>query len=208
MKLTSIFLFFLTVLHANAADLNFLYFCSDSDNTSYNLFLGSNNSLQAKRFDNEQIFQGNYEYDGKTVKLNIPSIGYSDSSLGIEIQKNFLIAFVTPLLKCHIIGHNNGPAVEAYAKCPSIKYIPSVSYEKNAFEFSANHMVKRRQWKELVSIPDTIYSESYGIYYIEGNKLYMAFGDRKDENYLSGDIAADGNSFTINELEPNRGPCQ
>ena len=69
-------------------------------------------------------------------------------------------------------------------------------------------MVKWRQWKELVKISDTLYSEYFGIYLIEGKTFTLFFGDKKEERTLSGDILNGEQQILIHQLEPERGPCQ
>ena len=108
---------------------------------------------------------------------------------------------------CWLLGHEVGEAVQGYVKCPTIGYIPNIGWQDNAFEFYQDHSVKWRQWDEYVAISDTTYSESFGTYLIEGNTISMAFGGREKNRYLSGVIGQDY-SLTINELEPEKGPCQ
>ena len=69
-------------------------------------------------------------------------------------------------------------------------------------------MVKWRQWKELVKVSDTLYSEHFGIYLIEGNSFTLFFGDKTEERALSGKILNEGQQIIIHQLEPKKGPCQ
>ena len=68
-------------------------------------------------------------------------------------------------------------------------------------------MVKWRQW-ELVKISDTLYSEHFGIYLLEGKTFTLFFGDKKEERSLSGDIFKGYKEILIHQLEPKRGACQ
>lgn len=204
-------LFFMCIFGLNsamAASLNFLFYCEDSQGQGYDLFLGADNKLQAREYNSPSHLEGTYEYSGKSLKLTVPALNFQEEALVGEIEKDFIITFATPSLKCHIVGHDKGPRVEAYTRCPTIKYIPSISYEDNAFVFYPNHMVKRRRWKELLGAgSDTLYLESFGIYYIEGDKVFMAFGRRDEERFLSGKIHSDA-SYSIDQLEPEKGPCK
>ena len=69
-------------------------------------------------------------------------------------------------------------------------------------------MVKWRSWKEILKLPDTLYSEHFGIYLIEGKKFSLFFGDKKEERLLTGTILNEGRQITIDQLEPQKGPCQ
>lgn len=151
--------------------------------------------------------EGTYAYDGKSFRLQVPSYNVNLTSTQLDIQKGLLITFVLPNGYCYLIAHEVGPAVEGYAKCPTIKYLPGVGWEENAFELYQDHSVKWRQWDELVGVGDTLYSETFGVYLIEGNRFYMAFGGAEEDRYLSGTLNADG-SFLVDQLEPQKGPCK
>jgi len=186
--------------------VNQLYYCNDGAK-GYDLLLNQDKSLRANPKESDQVFVGTYSLADDQVKLSFPSLGFEESSVNLEFDKELLLTFTTPSLFCHTVGHTIGPAVEGYVKCPTVYYIPSISYEDNAFEFSSSHMVKWRHWKELLGVSDTLYSESYGIYLIEDQKLHLFFGDKKESRYLSATIH-DDSSFTIDQLEPDKGPCK
>lgn len=138
--------------------------------------------------------------------MSAPSIGLDEVSDQAYSDTGPLLAFQTPNVYCGLIGHDKSPGVEGYARCPKIGYVPGVGWQENAFEFYANRGVKWRQWDELVAAADTLYSENYGAYLIEGNQLWMVFPFRDEQQFLSGTINAD-QTFIVNELEPDKGAC-
>ena len=149
---------------------------------------------------------GTYRYDGRSMTLQVPSYNVNQTSTQLDVQMNLLITFVLPNGYCYLVGHETGPAVAGYANCPTINYIPGVGYQKNAFEFYQDRSVKWRQWDELTAAVDTLYSEDYGVYLIDGQRFYMAFGGKEEDRYLSGTLNADG-SFLVDQLEPEKGAC-
>lgn len=169
------------------------FYCTDGD-TAYDLYLNQDGSLSANVKNDSGVLNGEYSVTDGRIELNIPAIGFQESSISAESSLGFLITFKSASLFCHAVGHDKGQMVSAYYKCPSIKFISGVSYEDNAFQFYDNGMVKRRRWKELTGGNDTLYKESYGIYYIDGDSFYMAFGDNDEERFLSGKINQDTRS--------------
>ena len=183
------------------------FFCTDGT-YGYRLFLYKNMTLEAHSEDSTQKAEGAYQINKNKISLQIPLLNFEETSITEEWGKSLLLTFTTPRLFCHATAHDQGPGVRAYAKCPTIRIIPSLSYEENAFEFYPNHMVKWRSWKEILKVPDTLYSEHFGIYLIEGKKFSLFFGDKKDERFLTGTILNNGQQLTIDQLEPQKGPCQ
>lgn len=183
------------------------YFCTDGEN-GYRVLLFENNKLEAYNEENTLKESGSYAITEKKISLKIPKLGFEEQSLQEEWGKGILLTFRTKSLFCHSTAHNIGPSVQAEALCPTIRVIPGLSYEDNQFTFYPNHMVKWRQWKELVKISDTLYSEYFGIYLIEGKTFTLFFGDKKEERTLSGDILNGEQQILIHQLEPERGPCQ
>lgn len=182
-----------------------LFYCTDGD-SAYNLYLLPDGTLQARAEEPTLVWSGTYSLNGTEVTVNVADVSFRETSLFSEVALGFLVAFRTPSLFCHAIGHARGEPLVGQFRCPAIRHIPDVSYQDNAFELYPNRMVKRRRWNELVAASDTLYREIYGIYYVEGNRLYMAFGDNDEDRFLSGTVL-DGNGFTLDELEPERGPC-
>ena len=187
--------------------LNMTFYCLDDGNSVYFLRLGKGTQLEAQQKDTPTIHRGTYTKTPGAVGLSVPALGYSERSLRTVERDGFLLTFDMPSIRCTAIGHEKGPAVQGYAKCPTIRYIPSIGYEKNAFEFYPERGVKRRRWKELTAANDTLYAEFFGIYLIQGDRLVMAFGWGDDgEQILTGQIHAD-QSFTVDQLEPDKGAC-
>jgi len=182
-----------------------LFYCTDGD-TGYDLYLSQNGQLRASNKSGNQEYLGTYTNFGDKVTLTIPGV-LQESSMQVERGKGLYLAMQFPSLFCHAVGHAIGPSYDAYADCPDIKYIPSVSYEKNAFQFYKNHMVKRQRWRELLASADTLYSEIYGVYLVEGERVTMYFGDAKSEQLLSGTIIG-GTGLSIAQLEPQKGACE
>ena len=191
---------------AEARGLNAIYVCQDAQGTRYALQLTPDGRLAAGDGQSPPQEQGTYSFFNQQIRLTLPTLSFDQVSTQLVQEKGLILAFETPSLFCGLMGHDRGPAIEGYAQCPTIKYVPSVGWQKNAFEFYSNHSVKWRQWDEYVAFSDTTYSESYGIYLIEGNVLSMVFPFREKEDVLTGTINQDY-TFLINELEPQSGPC-
>ena len=62
--------------------------------------------------------------------------------------------------------------------------------------------------KKFVKISDTLYSEHFGIYLLEGKTFTLFFGDKKEERSLSGDILKGYKEILIHQLKPEKGACQ
>ncbi len=208
MKMTLLLFFTLAPLYADVLppSVEETFFCTDGTQ-NYELYLKKNNTLSAKPQNGLELWHGTYHIQGDSIHLQLPIINFVEASGPYEFAKGLIITFETPSIKCHAIGHTLGKLVRTNATCPKIRIIPNTSYEENAFEFYPSGMVKRRQWKQLATTNDALYNESLGIYLIEGETFSMAFGDRKEERFLTGSIV-DDNSITINELEPNQGVCK
>lgn len=201
MKLVLIFLLFVT--NSFAADINEVFSCKSVDGR-VNLYLGENG--YAEIGDESQSFSGTYTYKNQ-IEFQFPNLGYSDLSTKIEKRNNFITTFSTSNLFCHAIAHAKGEAFQGKVECPKIKYIPSAGYQINYFEFYQNHMV-RRFTKDIILVGngDTIFTETYGIYTVKGNKVWMFFGQEEKERELTGTVTDSG--LIVNELEPHKGACQ
>lgn len=196
---------------ANVPDVQYsqLLLCDSADKTTYRLLLQTEGKAQVSLQGDSsgQTTDGTYEISGSTLNLSVPALGFQESSTEAYSAKGLLLKFVTPSLLCRAAAHEQGPVASTYYKCPSIRYIPKTRYQDNAFQFYADHSVKRRRWDELIgSFSDTLYKESWGVYFIEGDQFFMAFGGSDEDPYLTGRINADG-SISINELEPEKGAC-
>ena len=183
------------------------FYCTDGQN-GYRILLFEDQKLAAFNEANTIKENGHYKIENNKITLDIPKLSFNETSINEEWAKGILLTFKTSSLFCHSTAHTVGPAVQAQAICPTIRVIPGLSYEDNQFEFYPNHMVKWRQWKELVNVSDTLYSEHFGIYLIEGKSFSLFFGDKSEERSLSGNILNDGQQIKIHQLEPEKGPCQ
>ncbi len=190
-------------LCANAG-IEQLFYCNDGE-SRYVLQLSRDGRLQAENKSNGMKYRGSYTSAGNRVELSVPGV-FKEASTQVETGKGLYLTMRFPSLFCHVVGHDVGPAYEAYARCPDIRYIPSVSYEKNHFQFHKNHVVKRRRWRELMANHDSLYSEIYGTYLVEGDRVTMYFGDAKGDQLLTGRII-NGVGIQIDQLEPAKGAC-
>jgi len=202
-------IFFLLLLNIPTSwpNLEQRFYCTDGS-SGYRLFLFKNKSLEAQNEDSSQKVKGTYQLENKKISLHIPFLHLKETSLQEEWGKGLLLTFQMSQFFCHSTAHDQGPSFSAYAKCPTIRYIPALSYENNSFEFHPNHMVKWRSWKEVLKIPDTFYSEYFGIYLIKGKKFFLFFGDKENDRYLTGTLLNQGQNILIDQLEPKKGPCQ
>ncbi len=182
------------------------YYCRDDDGTGYLLWMQPGGQLAVELDGGGEAYSGTYRVSGRSVSLSLPEIGFAEQGAA-EVYKTLILTFETPSVGCKLTGHEVGPAVEGYAKCPPIRGdISGGGYEQNAFEFYADRGVKRRRWLEYTVTSSTRYAEFFGAYLIEGGQLYMIFGDMEDERILTAEIHAD-QSFSVNELQPTAGPC-
>lgn len=183
------------------------FFCYNGD-AKYNFVTKRDGSLIVSERKTNRRYAGTYTINNGKIKFTVQEANYEAESGPVEVALGLIVAFQLPGLKCFAVGHTLGKLVEGYLRCPSIKYIPNVGFQKNAFEFHGTGMVKWRQWDELTGANDTLYSEAYGIYYIDGGRIYMAFGDPGEghDKYLTG--STDGQTMLVDQLEPERGACK
>lgn len=186
--------------------MNHLFVCQSADQSRITLRTDTAGKLHLNDPNSGESATGTYTYDGTQISLSVPALQFSETTNRIEATKGLLLAFETSAVYCWLLGHEMGEAVEGYVKCPSIGYVQGIGWQENAFQFFQDHSVKWRRWDEYTAIVDTVYSESFGTYLIEGKNVSMAFGGREKERFLSGVIRPDG-SLSINELEPEKGPC-
>ena len=203
--LLGLFLSALLSVQSHAQGVDELFYCTDGQ-SGYDLYLNPQMQVQVQQKNTQMIYPGTYRISGSTINLQIPQLGFNQTSHQMEKDKGLILTFATPSISCHAVAHSIGPGYNAKLRCPKIKYIPSMSWEENAFEFYPNHMVKRRTWTDLVQAADTLYGEYYGIYLVENSIVYMFFGDRKEERSLTGRITPQ-NGLLIDQLEPQKGPC-
>lgn len=186
-------------------DANFV--CKDAEDGRYLAVLAPDGSLQMQAGTDGVPVSGQYSYQDGKMRFGLPTIGFDETSIQLYADKGLVIAFRMASIYCGLIAHNVGPAVQGTAMCPKIGYVPSVGWQENAFEFYADRSVKWRQWDEMTAIPDTLYSEHFGVYLIDGNQFWMVFPFKDEKQVLSGTLNQD-TSFVINEMEPDKGACQ
>ncbi len=183
------------------------YGCYDVEGVFWNLYFDA--TTFRARHDDGTIFDGTYTTSATAVSLSIPSLGYAETSVEGEIELDHVARIVTPSLDCYAIytQHDAGGATES-ARCPSIKYVPGVSWQDNEFVFGEGGDVTRRRWNELSGV-DTLYSERFGIYVTLGDRVFMYFAGqeaREDgEQFFSGTLTDQG--LYVDQLEPDKGPC-
>ena len=183
------------------------YGCFDAEGTFWNLYFDA--TTMRVRHDDGTIFEGTYTTTDTAVSLSVPALGYAETSIDGEIELDHVARIVTPSLDCYAIytDYDAGGGTEA-ARCPSIKYVPGVSWEDNEFVFGLGGDVQRRRWTELSGV-DTLYGERFGIYVTIGDRVFMYFAGEKareeGEQFFSGTLTDEG--LYIDQLEPDKGPC-
>lgn len=192
---------------AGGQTMNHIFVCQSADQSRITLRTDTSGNVHLKDPQSGESATGTYTYTGAELTLAVPAYSFRETTVQLQAAKGLLLAFETSTVYCWLLGHEMGEAVQGYVKCPTIGYIAGIGWQDNAFQFFQDHSVKWRSWDEYVAISDTTYTESYGTYLIEGNQISMAFGGRKDKNFLNGVIGTDG-SLSINELEPDKGPCR
>lgn len=183
------------------------YGCFDAEGVFWNLYFDG--STFRARHDDGTSYDGTYTSTDTAVSLSIPALGYAETSVDGEIELDHVARIVTPSLDCYAIytNYDVGGATEA-ARCPSIKYVPGVSWEDNEFVFGEGGDVQRRRWTELSGV-DTLYSDRFGIYVTLGDRVFMYFAGKEareeGEQFFSGTLTQEG--LYVDQLEPDKGPC-
>lgn len=186
------------------------YVCRDADGLSFTVYFRPEGTLAAVDSEESET-QGTYDAVDGVVTMAFPEFGFSESSVALEIEADVLATFTTPSLFCHATALKSvgvSEYEEGVVSCPSIKYIPEISWEKNEFQFGNDGGVKRRTWTELPAANDTLYSVTYGIYVQLDEAVVLMFGDSdvEAERLLTGVVTDDG--LYIDQLEPERGACE
>ncbi len=182
------------------------YVCFDQDDTRYNLlFSGSAVTL---RLDDETTSEGTYTTDGASLSLTFPEVGLTEVASQPVFALDALVYFEVASTQCaaFALDYRAQGGTES-VDCPTIKYVPEVSWEKNQFHFGPGGDLLRRSWTELPMVPDTLYSSRAGVYRYVADQVYMVlpFADEGEE-WLTGTVAGDG--LYIDQLEPEQGACQ
>lgn len=184
------------------------FYCNAGDAGGYNVTLQTGGDLHVAPDDGGAL-GGRWDATGDTLTLEVPDTAFAESSIAHEIELGLLLTFRTPSLFCHAVAlrPSTGEGSTTLG-CPTIKYIPGVGYEDNQFILSGDGQARRRRWKELSGeFSDTLYTEMYGVWVLEGDALYMAFGDGNpdEERLLVGAVTNEG--VLIEQLEPETGAC-
>lgn len=181
------------------------FYCSNGEEKAY-LYLRPQGQL-TYNYEEEPPANGSYSINNGHLILNLPGMVSLETSIKEEVYENIVLTLQFNDYKCHSIGHTQGESVSGYIKCPQIKHITDTSYQSNDFEFFNSRKVVRKVWNELLTIPETLYTEYHGIYYINGQKIVMSFGDAKEESFLNGSFI-NSSSMVIDQLEPLQGACK
>ncbi|MDI3289192.1 hypothetical protein [Polyangium sp. 15x6] len=195
------------------AQLNLQFWCADRQhgNTGYHATFSADGSFGLNIEGREPVRRGTYSFTGDRVSMTVPYADssrppWSETSEALEMHWGIPIAFRTPSLSCHVVRHHHGPGMGTRSlECESTYFSHSgVSFlRENTFSFFDHHHVRRfsSSYVSTSSAPGTdISSTSTGIYFIEGDRIFMAFGREEDaeDRYLTGTINADG-SITVDQ---------
>lgn len=203
---------------ALAESLDQDFYCADRaprHREGYLLYFSPDGAFGIRVEGREALRRGKYSFTGDRLSLSLPSSApsiapWAASSEAVEVRWGIPITFRTPRLSCHTVGHRSGPEIGGLFKCPTVGgstpgvWVPggtmfSGVIEDNAFRLYDNHHVRRfRTSYGSVSAPGSSFSDEHhetttGIYFIQGDKIYMAFGrqEEKSERFLAGTINAD-----------------
>lgn len=182
-----------------------MFTCSEAQDAYVQVVFDAD-ALEVRDRDGVPIATGTYTVTGDGVTLSVPALGFAESSVAHEIELDVVATFTTPSLFCHAIALDVSPdATSTITKCPDIRYIPGTSYEHHELHFWTDGSVKRRGWVELLDVSDTLYSEAWGIYLQVGDRVFMFFGDAKEQRLLTGTV--DDSGVYVDQWEPEAGPC-
>ncbi|WP_437276417.1 hypothetical protein WME90_34940 [Sorangium sp. So ce375] len=204
---------------ASAESLDQDFYCADrapGHRKGYILHFSPDGAFDIRVEGRAALRRGKYSFTGDRLSLSLPSstpsmAPWAESSEAVEVRWGNPITFRTPRLSCHTVGHRSGPEITGLViQCPTVGgstpgvWVPggtmySGLIEDNTFRFYENHHVRRfRTSYGSVSAPGSSYSNEQsetttGIYFIQGDKIYMAFGrqEEKGERFLAGTINAD-----------------
>jgi hypothetical protein len=122
-------------------------------------------------------------------------------------------------MACGAVAHGyNDPAVETHKSfaCPSI-HVGAASFEQNFFEFADSSSpfpvqfrggIFRHREVSVQGNPNPIIARASGIYRRSGNTFYADFGGQfNDVNLLKGSFTNGDQQMSIDQLEPQSGPC-
>ena len=173
--------------------------------------------------DNHQEvrFGGSYTYAGgalRLVALNNPVLPLDETTTRLVMRLGLVGGFETPSMRCVAMGHGENDPGEAHRqyRCPSIR-VGAASDEENALEFVhaavpfdlpvAGSVFRQRDvWVTGASQPNV--TRGYGIYRRVGDRFYADFaGSFDDHDLIRGQFGAGDQTVTVDQLEPQAGPC-
>ncbi len=181
-------------------------------------------------------FPGRYTYINNEITIfmdagdNMPfPMGLNESSTVIMPQFGLVAAFATQEMIAICIGHGlntqQPPRVNANYSCPTLGEENAVELVHSAVpgSFPVTGSIFRQKDTQVIR-------RGYGIYRQSGNDFFATFKIAEDFaefaqgrlpfsvgtvsspfddfNVLSGRISADGTELTVNQLQPEEGPCR
>ena len=168
-------------------------------------------------------FTGTYTYVGNAIRMiadpnNILML--DETTTRIVPHLGMVAEFSTPGMTCGAIGHRyNDVATDTFKSydCPNIN-IQAASYEDNAFEFvhsggnpfgfTVRGGIFRQRDIQVSGTTNPMVTRGYGIFRRTGNTFYADFGGRfADHNLLKGAFGNAEQQITVEQLQPNSGPC-
>ncbi len=185
---------------------------ADGDESAIRLRFFERGALSADDFKGGESV-GSWEKIGEKIKVSIPEFGFSETTTAIAIDLDIVATMVFPSFVCGALGVNNeAETTKEVLFCDNHEFISEVLIEDSEFQFWNTGYVKRRRWEELLSVPDTLYSEIDGIWKESGGVIYVVFprgtGEDADSiRYLT--MVPKGEGFLVKEFGNPSGtqPC-
>lgn len=176
------------------------FFCK-FNGQGFNMRMNSDGTLLVKV--DSSLVPGSYTIQNDGIKFIVPQLRFQEKSKVHEIYGQVLVTFVGNTMQCSALSNDITEKIDISVQCPSIKYIPNSSMQKNFFHFHNDGHIQRVIHTDIPN--DTLYENRYGTYIKKGNSVVMLFGQEDNERVLNGTITNEG--LIINELEPERGAC-
>ena len=187
--------------------LDGMWFACHVDDKEYGLLFYEDTVLVSD-YETGEESTGSYSVTNDSFNFSLPALDFSESTTEHRVEMDVLVRFWTPSLDCYAVAlDHRQPVDETVLICPTVKYIPNTSWEKNNFHFGLGGDVKRRRWTEIVDT-DTLYAERFGVYRRFGNKLMMVFAGAEEGQQIFTAETVESSSLLIDQLEPEKGPCK
>ncbi|MBC7993612.1 MAG: hypothetical protein H7Z15_10260 [Rhizobacter sp.] len=206
--------------------LDVLFQCARS-NSRLTYYFGLSPDLSFVAFFETDTYQqvsftGTYTHGNGAIRLVSnpnPVLLLDETTTRITPHLGLAADFETPLMRCGAVAHGyNDPATTGFKSygCPLINLGPQ-SAEDNAFEFDDSTspfgvafrggIFRQRDVDVYLAGGPTIW-RGYGIYRRVGNTFYADFGSQfPDHKLLKGAFANADQQVSVEQLEPERGPC-